>query len=308
MLLRLIPDNTKIDFLGKKYLAFLISGAFILITIFLLVTRGLNFGIDFTGGILIDAKFEQKVDLQKMRGLLKDADIGDISLQTLGEENDVLIRIGQTSEEQEARVQAINTTKSILKDNFGENIDYRKVDYVGPKVGGELILDGALSLLLAVAAIMVYIWLRFEWQFGVGAIVAILHDSVLTLGFFSYTQLEFNLSSVAAVLTIIGYSINDTVVVFDRIRENLRKYKKMPLTDILNISINDTLSRTILTALTTLLVLLALVFLGGDVIKSFSLAALFGIAVGTYSSIYIASPILIFMKIRADETKAVSKS
>jgi len=300
MLLKLLPNEMKIDFLGKKWGAFVLSAVMIVATVGMLATKGLNFGIDFTGGILIDAQFESQVDLAKMRPILKNADVGDVSLQTFGKENEVLIRIGQTSGAENDRVAIIAKVKRTLTENFSGNIDYRKVDYVGPKVGGELIKSGALSLILAFAAIMVYIWLRFEWQYGVGAIVALIHDSILTLGFFSITQLEFNLSSVAAILTIIGYSINDSVVIFDRIRENVRKYKKMPLSELLNVSINNNLTRTVMTSLTTIVALLALVLMGGEVIKSFSLAALFGVVIGTYSSVYIAAPILIYLGLRRE--------
>ncbi|PIR37175.1 MAG: protein translocase subunit SecF [Alphaproteobacteria bacterium CG11_big_fil_rev_8_21_14_0_20_39_49] len=300
MALKIIPSDTKINFIQNKILAFAFSAFLLCATIFLLATKGLNFGIDFTGGILIDAKFEQPVELGKMRDLLKGADIGDVSLQTFGEPNDILIRVGENSDIESDRIVIIDKIKEILASNFSGNIEYRKVDYVGPKVGGELIRSGALSLVLAFAAMMVYIWLRFEWQYGVGGIIALIHDSVITLGFFSLTQLEFNLSSIAAILTIIGYSINDSVVVFDRIRENLRKYKKMPMNELINVSINNNLTRTILTSLTTVVALLALVLMGGEVIKSFSLAALFGVIIGTYSSIYIASPVLIYMKLRPD--------
>ena len=298
--IRLLPEETKINFLGSRWVAFSFSAICILLTVFLLVTRGLNFGIDFTGGILIDAKFQQEVELTKMRNLLKEADIGDVSLQTFGSADNILIRIGQQSGGENERLLAVNKTKEILANNFAGKIDYRKVDYVGPKVGGELIQSGILSLVLAFGAIMLYVWFRFEWQYGAGAIFALIHDSFLMVGFFSFTQLEFNLSSIAAILTIIGYSINDSVVVFDRIRENTRKFKKMPIIELLNTSINNNLSRTLLTSITTMVALLALVFLGGEVIKSFSMAALFGVIVGTYSSIYIASPVLIYFNLRSE--------
>jgi preprotein translocase subunit SecF len=299
--LKLFPAKTNIDFIGLRFVTFFVSMFFIIATIVLLATRGLNFGIDFTGGILIEAKFEQTVELPRMRDLLQKAELGEISLQTFGGENNILIRLGQSSTDEGERAIAVNKVKSILAENFSGGIDYRKVDYVGPKVGDELIKDGGIALLLTFGAIMLYIWVRFEWQFGVGAILALVHDTVATLGFFSITQLEFNLTSIAALLTIIGYSINDSVVIFDRIRENFRKFKKMPLPEIINLSTNETMSRTIMTASTTLVALVALVLVGGDVIRSFSLAALFGIAIGTYSSIYVASPVLIYMKLRDDK-------
>ncbi len=300
--LKLFPDNTHIDFIGKRNIAFLLSSLGIILTIVLLFTRGINFGIDFTGGILIEAGFEQAQELSGIREQLNNNIEGDVSLQHFGSDEVVLIRIGQKDGSEAERLKNIETTKTVLNNYVSGNIDYRKVEYVGPKVGGELIEAGAISLLLSLVAIMLYIWFRFEWQFGIGAIVALFHDTILTIGFFSLTQLEFNLASVAALLTIVGYSINDTVVVFDRVRENLRRYKKMPLPELLNLSTNNTLSRTILTAGSTILALFALVYFGGAIVQSFSLSALFGIVVGTYSSIYIASPILIFTSIRqADE-------
>jgi preprotein translocase subunit SecF len=303
--LKLIPDNLKIDFMGKRWIAFSFSIILTIATIGLLCTKGLNFGIDFTGGILIDAKFQEAPELAKMRTLLKESNIGEVSLQSFGKENNVLIRIGQTSGDEQERAKVVNQVKQVLEQNFGSNIEYRKVDYVGPKVGNELIKSGALALVLTLGAIMLYIWLRFEWQYGVAGIVALIHDAVLTLGFLSLTQLDFDLSTIAAILTIIGYSINDSVVIFDRIRENMRKFKKMGLTELLNLSVNETMARTIMTSTTTLVSVLALVLVGGEVVRSFSLAVLFGIAVGTYSSIYIGSPVLIYMKLRNSEENTI---
>ncbi|MDB2415234.1 protein translocase subunit SecF [Rickettsiales bacterium] len=298
MAFNIIPDKTSIDFLGKKYIAFALSAALIVATIFIMFSKGLNFGIDFTGGILIEARLEHKADLGDLRKSLKAKNIGDISIQTFGQDNNILVRIGSQEGTEKERLASINTVKSVLAERLDGSIEYRKVDYVGPKVGDELIKSGSLSMILAVIAILIYIWLRFEWHYGVGAVVALIHDAILTLGFFSFTQIEFNLSSIAAILTIIGYSINDSVVIFDRIRENVRKYKKMPIDELLNRSINDNLARTLLTSLTTLMALVALVIMGGDVVRSFSLSALFGVVVGTYSSIYIAAPILDYMQLR----------
>lgn len=306
--IRFLPDNTKADFLGKKWGAFGISLALILFTFYLLADRGLNFGIDFTGGILIETRFDHAPDVSKIRASLKDKGLGDVSLQTFGGNQNILIRIGEQSGGERERLAAVDTVKRNLAEQFTGTIDYRKVDYVGPKVGDELILDGALSLLLAFGAILIYIWMRFEWQYGAGAVLALFHDAILTLGFFSFTQLEFNLSSVAAILTIVGYSINDSVVIFDRIRENVRKYKKMPMNELLNASINQNLARTLLTSFTTLVALLALVLVGGEVLKSFSLAALFGVVVGTYSSVYIAAPVLIYLKLRPEPTETESQT
>ena len=298
-----IPVNTTIDFISKRWFAFALSLIAMAITVGLLSTRGINFGIDFTGGVLIEAGFEEAPSVAELRQALNGAIDGDVSLQSFGSDDVILIRIGQKTGSEEERIQNIAITKQTLTEHVGGNIDYRKVEYVGPKVGGELIEAGVLAVALALVAIMLYIWVRFEWQFGVGAIVALFHDVILTIGFFSFTQLEFNLASVAAVLTIVGYSINDTVVVFDRVRGNLRRYKKMPLPELLNLSVNNMLTRTIMTSVTTMLALGALVWFGGEVVKSFSLAALFGVIIGTYSSIYIASPILIFTSIRkADDS------
>lgn len=297
---RLIPANTSINFLGKKWIAFVLSIGLILATAAILLLQGLNFGIDFTGGIVIEIRTSEPVDLATIRTVLANASLGEVALQKFGTENDIMIRLGQQSGDTNARMQAVAEVKTLLSNNLPTEIDYRKVDFVGPQVGRELIQAGALSLGLAFAAIMLYIWFRFEWQFGIGAIAALLHDVVLTLGLFSFLKLEFNLTSIAAILTIIGYSINDSVVIYDRIRENLRKYKKKPLEEVLNQSINDTLSRTILTAGTTIAALGALVILGGHVIYGFSLAVLFGVIIGTYSSIYIAAPLLIFMQLRRE--------
>jgi len=229
-----------------------------------------------------------------MRSTLSDLGLGGVSLQEFGSPNDVLIRLQQQDGDEQAQITAIDTVKAAL----GEGIEYRRVEYVGPQVGAELIQSGFMAIGLALLAILVYVSFRFEWQFGVGAVIALLHDIVVTVGVFAITQIEFNLSTVAAVLTIIGYSINDTVVVFDRVRENLRRYKSLPTIDILNRSINETLSRTLLTSLTTLLALLALYILGGEVIRGFTFAMIWGVLVGTYSSIWIAVPVLLHMGLR----------
>lgn len=298
--MQLIPAHTKLDFLGKKWWAFGFSTILMVLTIVLLFTRGLNLGIDFTGGILIEAEFKQAPDLASMRHVLKETGIGEISLQTFGKPTNVMIRVGQEAAEESVRGKIVDLVKAKISESVSKDVEYRRVDYVGPKVGGELIRGGFVALMLSFASIMVYIWFRFEWQYGIGGIVALIHDAWLTIGFFSLTQLEFDLSSIAAVLTIIGYSINDSVVIYDRIRENLRKYKKMPIDELLNLSINDTLSRTILTVSTVLVAVLVLIVVGGEVIRSFSLSTFFGIFIGTYSSIYISAPILIFLKLRRD--------
>ncbi len=294
---RLIKDNTKINFMGKRLIYFSISVFLVLASIGLVAIKGLNLGIDFTGGILIETKFKEAPKLEDLRGIFAKTDIGEVSLQTLGLPTNILIRIGQKEEIGEKQIKTIEQVKSLLEDNFKGQIEYRKIDYVGPKVGRELIKSGALALVIALVAMMLYIWFRFEWFYGVGGIVCLIHDAILTIGFYSLTGLDFNLSSIAAILTVVGYSINDSVVIFDRIRDDLRKYKKLPLDELINNSLNSTLSRTIMTSSTTMLALLALVILGGSVLYSFSLATLFGIAVGTYSSIYIGTPILMYLKV-----------
>ena len=295
--LSLVPAKTSINFMASKAIAFTLSVILILASIYTLSTKGLNFGIDFTGGSVIEIQTPKPVDIASIRAKLSTAGLGEVAIQTIGDENELMIRVEKQAGGSEAQNQAVATVKELLNQTIAQEIDYRKVDFVGPQVGAELIESGVMALLFAFAAILLYIWVRFEWQFGVGAVVALLHDAFLTIGLFSFLELEFNLTSVAAILTIIGYSINDSVVIFDRIRENLRKYKKQPLHDILNISINDTLTRTVLTAGTTIVALIALVTFGGNVIQGFSIAVLFGVVIGTYSSIYIAAPVLDYMKL-----------
>ncbi|KJV89151.1 protein-export membrane protein SecF [Rickettsia bellii str. RML An4] len=249
-----------------------------------------NFGIDFAGGIVIEVRLDQTPDLPKMRQVLGELGIGEVVLQNFGSERDLSIRFGSSSEDN--LMKNIELIKSTLQNNFPYNFEYRKVDFVGPQVGRQLIEAGTMAMLFSFAAIMIYIWVRFEWYFGLGILIALVHDVILALGFMSITKLDFNLSTIAAVLTIIGYSVNDSVVIYDRIRENLRKYHKKGITEIINLSINETLSRTILTVVTTLLANLALVLFGGEAIRSFSVLVFFGIIAGTYSSIFISAPIL----------------
>lgn len=288
-------SHTKIDFMKPHKIALAASIIGIVLSLALVFVKGLNFGIDFSGGILIEAKVSGELDLSKVREMLS-AEIKDVQIQNI-DGKDLLIRVAKTDEEQSVIVKKI---QEILGQNFSQ-IEYRKVDYVGPQVGSELIWKGFMALLFSFVFIMIYIWVRFDWQFGVGGIFALIHDAVLTLGFYSITGLEFNLTSIAAILTIIGYSINDSVVIYDRIRENLRRYKKMSLADLINSSANSTLSRTILTSGITLISILALILFGGDVLYSFSVATFFGIVVGTYSSIYISAPILIYFDPRKKE-------
>jgi preprotein translocase SecF subunit len=271
---------------------------FIAASLILIAVKGLNFGIDFSGGILIEARMSEKVSISKVRDIFADK-VKDVQIQNI-DQKDLLIRVAKTDESQADIVKKI---QEILSANFAD-VEYRKIDYVGPQVGSELIKKGVMALFLSFAFIMIYIWIRFDWQFGLGGIFALFHDVILTLGFFSLSGLEFNLTSIAAILTIIGYSINDSVVIYDRIREDLRRHKLMKLENLINLSTNSTLSRTILTSGVTLVSLASLIFFGGEVLFSFSLSTFVGIVIGTYSSIYISAPILIYLDPRKkDESK-----
>ena len=301
MSFRLVPDQTNVPFLSFRKIAYAFSGALALLTIILLPTKGLNFGIDFQGGTMIEVRMPgEAADIGAMRSTLNDLGLGEVALQTFGSESDVLIRVERQDGEQAEQLAAVDQVKQSLNENFGDEISYRRGEFVGPKVSGELFRAGAEAVLFALMAILAYIWFRFEWQFAVGSIVALVHDVMLTLGIFSLLGLEFNLATVAALLTIVGYSLNDTVVVFDRVRENLRKYKKMLLPDLLDRSLNDTLARTLMTSVTTLLALAALFIFGGPVIRDFTFALIWGVLIGTYSSMFIASPILLHLNLRAE--------
>ena len=290
-MLKLIPAGTKIPFMDWRKTAMMGSFALALISIGFAFVPGLNFGIDFKGGVLIEVRMPETANLGAMRSDLGRLGLGEATLQEFGTDTDVLIRIERQPGDAEAQNAAVQKVRGAL----GESVDYRRVEFVGPKVSAELVKVSAIAVLLAVALMLVYIWFRFEWHFGVGAVVALVHDVLLSIGMFAVTQLEFNLSTIAALLTIVGYSINDTVVVYDRVRENLRKYKTMPLVQVLNQAINDTLSRTTMTSVTTLLALIALFLFGGEVIRGFVAAMIWGVLVGTYSSIFIASPLLVVL-------------
>ncbi len=298
-----IPEGTNVPFTKMRMGAFALSATLIVLSLFMLTTRGLNLGIDFTGGTLIEVKTPQLPDLKVLRDELNDLGIGAISIQEFGEPDDLLIRIPQqledTPEAQKASEKlAQDSVRKVLGSKFEGEIDYRRTEFVGPQVGEELKKQGLYAVLFSLLGIMAYVWIRFEWQFGVTALIALAHDTMITLGLFAMTQMQFDLSTVAAVLMIAGYSINDTVVVFDRLRENLRKFKKMPLPELFNNAINQTLSRTTMTSITTLLALVALYYFGGEVIRGFVIALIFGIIIGTYSSIFIAAPSLLYMNIR----------
>ena len=293
-LVSLVPVGTKLDFMQFRKIAGILSLVLCVASVGLFLGKGLNYGIDFRGGILLEIRTPGPADLSELRSTLGNLDLGEVQLQEFGRDTDVLIRIERQEGGEKAQMRAVEIAKQAL----GSEVNYRRTEFVGPKVGRELIEAGLTAVLLALGAMLVYIWFRFEWQFGVGAVVALLHDVIMTIGIFSLLGLEFNLSTVAAILTIAGYSINDTVVVYDRVRENLRKYKQMSIADLLNLSINGTLSRTLLTSVTTLIALMALYFLGGEVLKGFSFAMIWGVLIGTYSSIFIAVPLLVYMKLR----------
>ncbi len=291
----ILSDSLKIDFMGKKKVSFTITLILIVASFFFLSGRNLNYGIDFTGGILIEARSENSFELAAIRDSLNKLEVGEVSLQNLGSDKDLLIKIGgKTDLENEKIIELIKSDLSLIN----KNIEYRKIDYVGPQVGKELIENGVYASILSFLAIMIYIGFRFQWQYSVGLVLALLHDVIVSLGFLSVSQFEFNLTSIAAILTIVGYSVNDSVVIFDRIRENIAKYKQNSISEIINISLNQTLSRTILTVSTTLLATLALILFAGKTVESFAWVVFAGIIIGTYSSVYISAPILIYFNLR----------
>jgi preprotein translocase subunit SecF len=292
-LLRIVPDDTKFDFMRFRRISFPISALLSIVAIALFFHPGLNLGIDFVGGTLLEVQSKSgAVDLAKMRTTLGALNLGDVQLQQFGGPENVLIRVAQQPGGEAAQQAAVQKIRGAL----GDGIEYRRIEVVGPRVSSELLSYGTIGIIVAILAILVYLWFRFEWQFALGAMIANVHDLVLTLGFMSLTQIDFDLTSIAALLTILGYSLNDTVVIYDRIREMLRRYKKLPMTDLLNISINSTLSRSIITHLTVTLALLALFLFGGHAIHSFVATMMFGVVlVGTYTSVFIASPILIYL-------------
>ena len=294
-----------INFMSKRKLAMVFSIILMIISIGSLATKGLNLGIDFTGGYLIEAGYQDDVNLEKIRKALNDGDFNDVQVQNFGSSKDIIVRIAPREGVNKATIG--DTVLSILKSTSEQEVEMRRVEYVGPQVGEELRDDGGIALLVALGGILIYISLRFQLKSAVGAILALVHDVVITVGIFSLLQIEFDLSVLAAILAVIGYSLNDTVVVLDRIRETFRSIRKTSPEDILNISINETLGRTIVTSLTTLLVLFALFFLGGEIIHGFALALIIGVIIGTYSSIYIASSALMTMNIHKQDFLVVAK-
>ena len=292
-LLRIVPDDTKFDFMRFRRISFPMSALLSILAIHLYFSPGLNLGIDFRGGTLMEVQSKTgPADLAKMRSTLGGLNLGDVQLQQFGADTDVLIRIAEQPGGDEAQRAAVAKVREAL----GDNVEYRRVEVVGPRVSGELLSYGTIGIMFAIGCILLYLWFRFEWQFALGAMIANVHDLVLTVGFMSLTQIDFDLTSIAALLTILGYSLNDTVVIYDRIREMLRRYKKMPMTELLNVSINSTLSRSVITHVTVSLALLALLLFGGQAIHSFTATMMFGVVlVGTYTSVFIASPILIYL-------------
>ncbi|MCJ8322511.1 MAG: protein translocase subunit SecF [Rhizobiales bacterium] len=301
--LNFIPSGTKIPFIGFRYISLVISLVMLVGSLGLFLTQGLNYGIDFLGGTTIEIKtLDGPADLVNLRNTVGSLGLGDVQLQTFGAPNEVLIKVQAQAGGDGTQQQVVTKIKAAL-DALGGEIEYRSTEVVGPTVSGELVQDSVIAVMLAIGAVLIYIWIRFEWQFSVAAVVALVHDVFITIGFFSLLQLDFNISIIAALLTIVGYSLNDTVVVFDRVREYLRKFKKLGLAELLDQSINSTLSRTILTSVTTLLALLSLYIFGGEVIKGLSLAMIWGVLIGTYSSVFVASPILLVLGVKRDWSK-----
>ena len=293
--IHLIPENTKINFLKYKSIFLLGSFAMVIISLLASLIIGLNFGIDFRGGVLLELRsLNGNANIPELRKNLEDFNLGEVSIQEFGQPSDALVRIQKQEGDEKSQDAKLNEVKNILSNSY----EIRRTEFVGPTVGDELKKNGFWAVIVALVGILLYIWFRFEWQFAVSAILALFHDVIATIGLFAFTGLEFNLSTVAAVLTIAGYSVNDTVVVFDRVRENLRKTKSSDQLSIINKSLNETLSRTITTSVTTLLALLAIYFVGGEVISDFTLAMIWGVMIGTYSSIFVASAFLTFFNLR----------
>jgi preprotein translocase subunit SecF len=308
MRLRLVREKTSIDFFSKARLWLGISMVMMVVAFASFLIQGLNFGIDFQGGTSIRTQSEVAVDVGEYRAALEPLELGDVSITEVfdpnfaDDQNVAMVRIQAQEGEESVTNDTITAVQDALR-GVSPNITFPSVESVGPKVSGELIQTAFIAVAMAVVAILIYIWLRFEWQFAVGAVLALTHDVILTIGIFSELQIKFDLAIIAALLTIVGYSINDTVIVFDRVRENLRKYKKKPLKEVLNLSINETLARTLMTSLTTMLALLALFVLGGDVIRGFVFAMMWGVIIGTYSSIFVASAVLLVLGVKRDWSK-----
>tara|TARA_Y100000768_G_scaffold318751_1_gene254321 strand:+ start:4738 stop:5634 length:897 start_codon:yes stop_codon:yes gene_type:complete len=283
---------TNYNFSSKFKYANILSLTLFLISIIFITFKGLNYGIDFKGGTLIELR-SSNTEASSIRDILKNMELGDVNVKKFGKEGDFLIKVEQKGDNNKF----IPEIKKKLSDNLNSDVNFRRVENVGPKVSAELLQSGIMAISLSLAAMLFYIWIRFEWQFSIGSIIALFHDVIITLGIFSILSLEINLSIIAAVLTIVGYSMNDTVVIYDRIRENLNKFHKLDISNIANLSINETLARTIITSITTLLALLSIFILGGEILRGFSFAMILGVLIGTYSSIFVASPILKYFKV-----------
>ncbi len=304
--IRFFDETPSFAFMRLRRPAALVSAALAVLSIVLALTLGLNFGIDFRGGTVMEVRTPAPADLGELRRELGGLGLGEVALQEFGSPRDVLIRIeqqrgaGDAAANANAQALAVETVKDRLLALYGDEVSFRRTEFVGPKVSDELFTAGVMAVSFALVAILIYVWFRFEWQFGVCAVLALAHDVVLTLGLFSITRLEFNLATVAALLTIVGYSLNDTVVVFDRVRDNLRKYKRLPMQELLDKSLNQNLSRTLVTSLTTLLALVALFVIAGGAIRGFTVALIWGVLIGTYSSLYIATPALLALNLRRE--------
>ncbi|MDG2403748.1 MAG: protein translocase subunit SecF [Paracoccaceae bacterium] len=313
MRLRMVPKDTSYDFFSRAKLWLGFSGLLMITSVVSFLSQGLNFGIDFRGGTTLRTESAQSVDVAAYRSALQQLNLGDITISEVfdpnfrDDQNVTMIRI-QAQDDQEAVSSEIVESARVALSTVVPDILFVSVESVGPKVSGELIQTAVIAVVLAIGAVLIYIWLRFEWQFAVGAVAALIHDVLLTIGVFSIVQIRFDLAIIAALLTIVGYSLNDTVVVFDRVRENLRKFKKRPLQLVMNVSINETLARTVMTSVTTLLALIALFVLGGDVIRGFIFAMIWGVVVGTYSSIFVASAILLRLGVKRDWSKPDANS
>jgi len=305
-LLRIVPDDTNFDFMRFRRISFPISALLSIVALVAFLTLGLNFGIDFKGGTLLEVRYPNNtLDIGDVRTKLEGLQLGEVQIQEIGSDGEVLIRVAQQPGGEQAQQVVVGKVRATL----GDQVEYRRVEVVGPRVSQELLSYGIIGLMLAVVAILIYLWFRFEWQFALGASIANFHDIVLTIGFMSIFRIDFDLTSVAALLTILGYSLNDTIVIYDRIREMLRRYKKMPIDELLNHSVNSTLSRSVITHVTVTLALLALVLFGGRAIHSFSVTMMFGVVlVGTYTSIFIASPLLIYLGVNTRTVEEASKA
>jgi preprotein translocase subunit SecF len=302
-LLRFIPDHTNFGFMRFRRVSFPFSAIASIVAVVAFLTMGMNVGIDFKGGTVVEMQAKSdKVDSQGIRDSVHKLGLGEVEVQEFGTGRDVLVRVGLQPGGDKAQAEVVVKLRAAFEDKY----EFRRVEVVGPRVSEELVQNGIVGVLLALLTILIYLWFRYEWEFAIGATIATMHDLVLTVGFFAVTQIQFDQTSIAAILTIIGYSVNDTVVVYDRIRELLRKYKKVPIAEILDLSMNSTLSRTVITSVTTMLALIALAIFGGEVIRGFCLSMLFGVIIGTYSSIFVAAPILIYLGVRVGEGTASS--